>query len=304
LKLSLNKSFISKLIDRLFSELKRNFLKKNFWIIALLFCACNAKHGKDEKVLARVNDKKLYASDIQSVLPPGSSESDSLDMLNEYVDNWVHQQLVVSQAEKNLSDEEKDFSQQLEDYKNSLIIYKYESKLINQKLDTNVSDEEIMQYYEKNKANFELKENIVKVVYIKIPKNIPPAVPRQLIRSDNATDLKKLQDFCHKYAVNYYLDAQNWLLFNDILKEIPINTYNQEEYLKNNRMIEIQDSSFTYLMNIKGFMIKESLSPLSFEKNNIRDIIINKRKVALVENMRNDVYNDALKKGKIEVFKK
>jgi hypothetical protein len=283
---------------------KFNYLKKSIFIIAILFCACTSKHGSKEDALARVDDKYLYASDIQGTLPSNVSEKDSIEMLNEYIDNWVRQQLVIAQAEKNLSSEEKDFSKQLEDYKNSLIIFQYESKLIKQKLDTTVSDEEIFQYYEKNKANFELKENIVKVVYIKIPKNIPPALPRQLIRSDNPQDQKKLQDFCHKYAVNYYLDDQNWLLFNDILKEIPINTYNQEEYLKNNRIIEIQDSAFTYLMNIKGFMIKESLSPLSFERNNIRDIIINRRKLALIENMRNDVYENALKKGNIEIFKK
>lgn len=279
-------------------------MKKFVYIIALLFLACTSKHDSEGDVLARVDDKYLYASDVQGALPSNVSEKDSIEMLNEFVDNWVRQQLVIAQAEKNLSKEEKNFSKQLEDYKNSLIIFQYESKLIRQKLDTIVSDEEIVQYYEKNKANFELKENIVKVVYIKIPKNAPAALPRQLIRSDKPQDLKKLQDFCHRYAVNYYLDDQNWLLFNDILKEIPINTYNQEEYLKNNRIIEIQDSTFTYLMNIKGFMIKESLSPLSFERNNIRDIIINRRKLALIEKMRNDVYEDALKKGNIEIFKK
>lgn len=279
-------------------------MKKFVYIIALLFCACTSKHDSEGDALARVDDKYLYASDIQGALPSNVSEKDSIEMLNEYIDNWVRQQLVIAQAEKNLSKEEKDFSKQLEDYKNSLIIFQYESKLIRQKLDTIVSDEEIFQYYEKNKANFELKENIVKVVYIKIPQNAPATLPRQLIRSDKPQDMKKLQDFCHKYAVNYYLDDQNWLLFNDILKEIPINTYNQEEYLKNNRIIEIQDSAFTYLMNIKGFMIKESLSPLSFERNNIRDIIINRRKLTLIENMRKDVYENALKKGNIEIFKK
>lgn len=225
-------------------------------------------------------------------------------MLNEYIDNWVHQQVILAQAGKNLSKEGKDFSKQLEDYKNSLIIYRYESQLISQRLDTAVSDEEIFQYYDKNKANFELKENIVKVIYVKIPRNVPPATPRMLISSNKPQDQKKLQDFCHKYAVNYYLDDQNWLLFNDILKEIPIVTYNQEEYLKNNRIIEIQDSASTYLMNIKGFMIKEGLSPLSFERNNIKDIIINRRKLVLIENMRNDIYNTALKNGNIEIFKK
>jgi len=279
-------------------------LKKNvFVILLLLFAACSSKN-KNEEALARVNNKYLYISDIQSALPANISEKDSLQMLDEYIDNWIRQQVIITQAEKNLTKDEKDFSRQLEDYKNSLITYRYESKLISQRLDTNVSDEEIAQYYEKNKANFELKDNIVKVLYVKIPRNSPTSSARMLIRSDQPQDRKKLQDFCHKYAVNYYLDDQNWLLFNDILKEIPINTYNQEEYLKNNRIIEIQDSVFVYLMNIKGFMIKESLSPLSFERKNIRDIIINKRKLTLIENMKNDVYNNALKRGDFEVLKK
>jgi len=279
-------------------------LKKFIFIIAVVFCACNTNPDRDKEALARVYDKYLYASDIQGVVPSNISEQDSMEFLREYIDNWVHQQLIIAQAEKNLSDEEKDFSRQLEDYKNSLTVFQYESNLIRQKLDTSVSDEEIANYYEKNKINFELKENIVKVVYVKLPKKVSPAPLRTLIRSDQPQDQKKLQDFCHKHAVNYYLDDQNWLLFNDILKEIPIVTYNQEEYLKNNRIIEIQDSAFTYLMNIKGFMIKESISPLSFEKNKIRDIIINKRKLALIENMRNDVYDNAVKKGNFEVFKK
>ncbi len=266
-------------------------------------CACSAKHDDNKQTLARVYDEYLYLSDIQGVMPQNVSGKDSADIASEYVNNWINQQLILVQAEKNLSDEEKDFSRQLEEYKNSLTVFKYESKLISQRLDTIVSDEEIARYYELHKDNFVLKENIVKVIYVKIPKGVSAATVRNLIRSGSPQDMKKLQDFCHKYAVNYYLDDQNWLLFNDILKEIPISTYNQEEYLKNNRFIEIQDSAFTYLMNIKGFMIKEGVSPLSFEQSNIRDMIINKRKLALIENMRKDIYDNALRKKDFEVFK-
>jgi len=279
------------------------FLKKVFFILAVFLCACHARHAGDEQPLARVYDKYLYASDLQGILPPDMAGQDSMEFVSEYVDNWINQQLIIAQAEKNLSDEEKDFSKQLEEYKNSLTVFQYESKLINQRLDTVVSDEEIARYYELHKENFVLKENIVKVVYVKIPKEVSPAPVRNLIKSGGQQDMKKLQDFCHKYAVNYYLDDQSWLLFNDILKEIPINTYNQEEYLKNNRIIEIQDSAFTYLMNIKGFMIKEGVSPLSFEQSNIRDMIINKRKLTLIENMRKDIYDNALQKKDFEVFK-
>ncbi len=279
-------------------------LKKIVFVLLVFIVACKSSPEPGEVAVARVYDSYLYVKDLNGKLPANISPADSTVLIKEYIDNWIKQQLLIKQAEKNLSDEDKDFTQQLEDYKNSLLIYKYETQLIKQSLDTLITENEIADYYEKNKSNFELKENIVKVIYVKIPRAVPMTVPKLYIGSDKPADRKKLQDFCVKYAVNYYLDDQNWLLFNDILKEIPITTYNQEEYLKNNRTIEIQDSTYSYLMNIKGFMIKDGLSPLSFEKNNIRDIIMNKRKLKLIEDMQKEVYSNGVKKGSFEVIKK
>jgi len=278
-------------------------LKKIVFVLLIFICACKSNPDPGERVVARVYDSYLYVKDLDRKLPANISKADSAALMNEYVDTWIRQQLLVKQADKNLADEDKDFTKQLEDYKNSLLIYKYETQLIKQNLDTAVTDNEIADYYEKNKSNFELKENIVKVIYVKIPRSVPITTAKLYIGSDKPADRKRLHDFCVKYAVNYYLDDQNWLLFNDILKEIPINTYNQEEYLKNNRTIEIQDSSFSYLMSIKGFMIKEGLSPLSFERNNIHEIIINKRKLKLIDDMQKDLYTNAVKKGAFEIKK-
>lgn len=278
-------------------------MKKIIFIILIFISACKSNPKPDERIVARVNDTYLYVKDLNGVLAKNISKADSTELIKEYIDNWVHQQLLIKQAEKNLSDADKDFTKQLQDYKNSLMIYKYENQLVKQNLDTLITDKEIADYYDKNQSNFELKENIVKVIYVKVPKAVSIAIPRLYINSDKPADKKRLQDFCAKYAVNYYLDDQNWLLFNDILKEIPINTYNQEEYLKNNRVIQIEDSSFSYLLNIKGFMIKEGVSPLSFERNRIRDIILNKRKLKLIDDMQKDVYINAVKKGSFEIMK-
>jgi hypothetical protein len=57
-----------------------------------------------------------------------------------------------------------------------------------------------------------------------------------------------------------------------------------------------------YLVSIKGFKIKDSLSPLSFEINNIRNMIINQRKLKLIEQMENKAYEEAGKKGDIEIY--
>ncbi len=281
---------------------------KKLLILFVLFSliSCNFfKSGKSsDDIVARVYDEYLYKSDLLAIVPEGFSKQDSLEVINDYIDNWIRQKILLKQAEQNLSSEQKDFTKQLEEYKNSLIVYQYERSLVSQKLDTSVSEADIANYYNNNIKDFELKNNIVKVLYIKIGKSAPVNQVRMLIKSEKPQDRKKLEEFCLRYGQNYMLEDDKWLLFDDILKEIPIKTYNQEEYLKNNRYIEISDSLNTYLLNIKGFMMKESVSPLSFEKGNIKSIIINKRKLKLIETMKKDIYDKALKNGDFEIINK
>ena len=120
--------------------------------------------------------------------------------------------------------------------------------------------------------------------------------------SDNPADKTRLSQQCEKYASDYFLDDQNWLSFNDLLKQIPIKTYNQEEFLKNHRDLEYQDSAFIYLVRFKDFKIKESISPLSFEKERIWNIILNKRKIDLIKKMREDIFEQAQKKNDFEIY--
>jgi len=279
-------------------------LKKIFIIIvALYFASCGSSGKKEEGVVARVYDDYLYKTDLIGIVPAGTSSRDSISIIKNYINNWIKQKLVIHNAEENLSDKQKDFEKQLEDYKNSLIVFNYEKELIQQKLDTAISDTAITAYYEKNTKDFLLKDNIVKVWYVKLPlSSSNAATAKALYKSETAAAKQTLEDYCKKYAVNYYLDDSTWLYFNDLLKEIPIKTYNQEDYLKYHRYIEMEDSLYSYYVNIKGFQVKESVSPLSFEKENVRKIILNKRKLKLIEDMQDNVYKDALKNKDFEIY--
>lgn len=175
--------------------------------------------------------------------------------------------------------------------------------MIRQKLDTVVSDEEIGKYYEENKENFELKDNIIKVVYVKVRKNAPKVERvKTWYRSEAVNDKDELSTYCLQYADNFYLDDNTWLLFDDILKEIPIKLYDKEAFLQNNRHIETQDSTFYYFVNIRGFMMRKSISPLSFERENVRNILLNKRKVELIRQMREDIYKEGMNNRSFEVY--
>jgi len=72
--------------------------------------------------------------------------------------------------------------------------------------------------------------------------------------------------------------------------------------LKNHKFIEMQDSLFTYYANIKDFKIKETASPIGFEKENIKNIIINIRKTKLINDMQNASYKEALEQKLFEIY--
>ncbi len=216
----------------------------------------------------------------------------------------MNEMLTLHKAEENLKEEQKNVEKQLKDYRTSLITFIYEKELVNQKLDTVVNPSEIENYYNKNKNNFELKDNIIKVLYVKVNKKAPQLQSiRMLYRSEVKKDKEALENYCHQFAENFYLDDNQWLLFDDLLKEIPIQqTYNKELFLQNNRFIEVSDSTSLYFVNIKGFQIKNSISPLSFEKENIKNIILNKRKLELINRMKEEVYKEALSNKQAEEF--
>ncbi|MFH0864994.1 MAG: hypothetical protein V1904_02280, partial [Bacteroidota bacterium] len=221
-----------------------------------LLASCGSSDKKNEGAIARVYDDYLYKSDVIGMVPEGTSKKDSISIIKNYINNWIRQKLVLKTAEENLSSSQKNFEEQLESYKNSLIVFAYEKELIKQKLDTAVTDEEIKTYYGKNQNDFLLKDNIVKVGYVKMHLNSThEATIRLLYKSDDETSKKSLEDYCKKYAVNYFLDDSTWLYFSDLLKEIPVKTYNQEDYLKYNRFIEMEDSTYIYFLNIKDFEI-------------------------------------------------
>lgn len=274
------------------------------FLLFLFICSCkNNSISSDEKPIARVGDSYLYLSEIQEFISSKAGAKDSIEDVNKYINNWVREILVLQQAEKNLTDEKKNFEKMVDNYRKSLITYQYESELVKQKLDTIVSDEELEKYYTENKGNFELKDNIIKVIYVKVRKNAPKVDKvKEWYRSSDIKNRDALTSYCHQYAENFYLDENTWLLFEDVLKEIPMKLYDKEAFLQNNRIIETQDSTFLYFVNIKGFMTKNSASPLSFERDNIRSIIVNKRKVELIKKMREDIYAEGVKNKVFEIY--
>ncbi len=272
-------------------------------IILLGFISCNSKNTLDNPIIAKVDDSYLYLNKIRELIPNNSSKEDSIRIAQNYVQQWISKQLLVSRAELNLTEEDQDVEEMVEDYRSSLIIHKYQQHLIEQKLDTIVSHTEIDKYYRDYPGNFLLNRNIVKAVYIKIPKPLPQAKKiKQIYKLKKDDDWDKLEDYCFQNATKFDNFSEQWIYSQTLLNQTPIKVSNEERFLRRNKYFETEDSTFHYLINIQDYKLKKEIAPLSFVSEDIRKIIINKRKIQFIKSMEESIYRDAESKNKFKIY--
>ncbi|MFT7230755.1 MAG: hypothetical protein ACI9GO_001226 [Bacteroidia bacterium] len=270
-------------------------------VVCIILSACSPEpNGGD--VVAEAFGKKLYATEISKVIGDDLTYEDSVFITKEYINVWLSKQVLLNKADEVLTVAEKDKSKALEQYRLDLLTYEVLNKLANQELDTSIDEAELHEYYDDNVDEFELSQNILKIVFYKIPKSTEDA--DMLWSSFKAGDgsimgtLKVLA----KENGNYYDDDQSWVYFDDILKEIPINTYNQEHYLNNNKYIKLDDADMVYFIKILDFKIRSTTSPFSMESGNIKDILIMKRQQKLVRSIETKLLDEAYSKKQIKTF--
>jgi len=274
-------------------------------LFVLVFFSCTKyDNNAREEPLAKVGDKYLYPSDLPVILTSGLSNEDSSSISDTYINKWIRKQLLLQRAELNISSEQqKEINNQLEDTRTSLIIYQYEKQMINQKLDTLVEEEEILHYYSDNMSNFVLDENIIKALFVKIPKDAPNiSRVRNWYRSDRSEDMTELESYCYQFAEKYDDFDEDWISFDKLLKELPVAVNDQERLLRYNTYIENDDSLYHYFVNIREFRLKTTTAPIEYVADNIKSIILNNRKIQFLIDLENSIFNDALNRREFEVY--
>lgn len=271
-------------------------------VFSLQGCDFFKKHPK-EAAVAECYGKYLFVSDLQGIVPENTSIMDSIYRVNAFIDSWIQRQVLLHQAESNLSKEELDLEKELEEYRNSLIIYKYETQLIGQKLDTVVSEDEIEAYYEANKGNFQLHTTMVKAAYVILDEGCKEKDMFQKLMSDRDTlMIQNLDVMASYYAVKSYLDVDNWIRLDELTKIVPIEIYNVESFLKKNRFVCFDWDNYICMVRFEDYLLEESLSPLDLVRDDICEVILTRRKMELLDRMKASVYQTALKNRDFEVY--
>jgi len=269
-----------------------------FLCIPLFFVACGDLSSED-KLLVSLYDKELYFLEISNSFP---EEADSVTFVQSYIDSWIKKQLLVAQAEMNLTDALKNVEDRIDDYRSSLLIYAYQQELISQNFDTVVSKIEIQNYYSKNKKELELKENIFQARFVKTNLDAPKLdLLQNIFLSEKEEDKEDLKEYCRQFASDYYLEDSTWIYFSKFAEKLPLEIKNSTYYLSKNKYYTYSIDSSKYFLFIKKYQIKGSASPLSLVQERIRKIILNRNKLLFLKQLEDELYQKALSDNKIKI---
>ena len=273
-----------------------------FVLVILSACSNLFQSEPDDCIVARANDKYLRISELADRIPDGLSVRDSITLAENYISKWIQNEILTQKAKENLKSDEQDFTKQLDEYRNSLLLFTFEQKLVGQYLDTVVTSRDIEVYYTENRSQFELKGNIVRFDFVKIKKGSRHLREfRNLLKSSDPENVVKLAEYAEKNATDYWF-AREWVSMNELLDEMPLEVDNQALFLRRTNYAETEDSLYIYLVRINDYKTADSISPVEFEKDKIRNIILNARKIDLIEKKRQEFIDQAFKDDKAKIY--
>ena len=273
-------------------------------IAALSLSACGMASDPADPVVAEAYDQQLFRSDLRRMIPADAPEEDSAALAQRFVDTWAREIVLLHKAEENLTATQKNVDDQLRSYRGSLITYTYEQALVRQKLDTNISAEEIAGYYKENIKNFELKDNIVRVRWFKLRETDKRVLKnvQDLWQSDKPDDRSELERLLAQRGGVMNDTGDDWISFSELQQLVPLRPDNPTDWLQRNSRAMATDSVGSYFVEFLDHRIKNSTSPQDLVSMEIRSILINQRKLQLIERMREDLYKDALAQKDVRLF--
>lgn len=252
----------------------------------------------DNTVLAQIGEKKLTRYDLIQYLPKGLSKEDSTKYADAFVQKWVTKNLIAQKAIENIPDIEKKIQYQVEDYKNDLLAHHYQREFLYQKLDTTVSREMLIKYYQDHPQDFELKQSVLQCTFLKLPKkdrDVPNV--KKWLASKNPKERDKLRQVMLSKAQRMTKDS-SWHYWNNIIREFPKSDIDEKE-IQPNKLYEQQDENYVYLLYVYAKKDANATTPMELVEKTVKELIISQRREKLIQDLEKNLIEEALKNKKL-----
>lgn len=272
-------------------------------LMALMLLGCSDKTVSKEgsRLLARVHNKSLYLSELEGMFPQFATSEDSLLVIRAFTDRWVREAILLHEAEKNLP-AGLNIDKLVRDYRASLVRSNYERVLVEQLLDSTVTQAELQAFYDQHKEQYQLETPIMRCHFLKVPLPVPDADRlRRLWGGKRAADTRQLKQYGEQYAKVALLDDSLWYSIDEVGRLLPKGTITSEN-LSAKQEFTLQDGEFQYYFRLFDRKNRQDIAPLGYIQEQARKVILHVRKQQLLEDVKQDMYDQELRRNNIEIF--
>lgn len=272
-------------------------------LIPLAFITCTSGEQSDDRVrLAKVGANIIYLDEAVQGLPQGLSVKDSTTYVQQFVKSRVKELLIYDKALKNIP-QGQDIEELVENYRRSLIIYAYQQQVLNEKMQNDISETEIQVFYENNRDRFSAGHDLIKGVFIKIPKSAPDLSKlKKLYKNSSPEAFSQIEGYCVQNGGHFEYFYDRWVILNDILDQLSYDTGKNADFLRTRSTLDVVVGDFEYLLYVDDYVLAGSTAPLEYVKEEVRNIVVNTRKTEFIHRFEQDLLREAEKKGRITYF--
>jgi len=274
-----------------------------FILCALLFASCGEEAPLDRGavVLARVFNRSLFVRDLEGMFPAGTTPYDSILIANAYTQRWIREAVLLHEAEKNLP-KDLHIDRMVRDYRSSLVRSHYEQVLLEQLMKTEISREDLLIFYEKNKIQYQLAAPILKGHLLVVPRILSVRDSLNwLWDRPSAKNTGRLQELAMDYGLTCFLDESKWMAWEDIALYLP-RSMRPNDLPRKGSGVVLPDGEFEVWLRLTESRKTGELPPLDYVEGQLRRMLMLSRKNQLLEDIKEDMLEIATRKGRVEIF--
>lgn len=267
--------------------------------------SCDARTDRKADAVARVHNEFLSESELVGVVPAGTSKKDSALMVKRFIENWATRQLMLRNADVNLSNDRKaELDALVDQYRGDLYARAYLEELVKREVDTLVAEEDLKKYYDANKNNFRANGVLVRLRYLQVPADHPKLGALRSRFFDFRKSDKKFWDTYTMQLKSYAFNDSVWVDAAQVYGRVPvINPDNRDRMLVPGKSTEQVAGNDVWLIKVKNAIYPGQVAPYEYVKPTLNEIIINNRKLALIRKYESEITTDARKANDYEVYK-
>lgn len=274
----------------------------SFFLLFSVACSSVDTVEINDRQLARVQNKFLMESELAGLTTAGISAADSTLVANAYVERWVRDQALMLQAEKNIP-KDLNIDELVRDYRASLVRYHYEKLIVEVELDSVVTNAELMAQFNKRQEEFMLSDQIYQYQMIAISEEDPNLlkVEEWWENPEDAAQWQLLTSYCNEAAIYFALGDEEWIKEPALAALLP-KSIKMSNLTSGKRTTSTEDG-VSYFLSIREKKKKGELSPLLVVEDQLKKVILHRRKIDLLESKIKETYERESELNNIEIFK-